>query len=147
MNQANATDMTPHPLSMQLGMKRFHGHLFLAPGRLYFVCSKQGGAWAAAIGQGLGGLVGGAIAAASTGGPGDAPEEVSEAALEKAVQDNDGSLIMDAGKIEMIKHTMWMRLIKFDGKKFGLPNGLGKPLKAALGDWTKVHGVATKGLG
>lgn len=46
--------MTPHPLTMQLGMKRFHGDVFLAPGRLYFVCSKVGGAWAAAIGQGLG---------------------------------------------------------------------------------------------
>jgi len=38
-------------------MKRFHGHVFLPPNRLYFVCTKTGGAWAAAIGQGLGGAI------------------------------------------------------------------------------------------
>jgi len=136
--------MTPYPLSLQLGMKRFHGHLFLAPGRLYFVCSKQGGAWAAAIGQSLGGLVGGAIAAAASKAPGEAPE-IDEAELEKAVAENDGSLIMEAGQIEIIKHTMWMRLIKWNGKKFGLPNGLSKELQAALGEWAKTHDVQTKG--
>ena len=50
------------PLTMQDGMNRMHGHVFLAPGRLYFVCLKTGGAWLAAIGQGVGGLVGGALA-------------------------------------------------------------------------------------
>jgi len=144
---SQATDMTPHPLSMQLGMKRFHGHLFIAPERLYFVCSKQGGAWAAAIGQGLGGLVGGAIAAAGAPKPGEAPPVVDEAALEQAVQEHDGSLIMDPSKIEVIKHTLWMRLIKFDGKRFGLPNGMSKPLKAELGQWARGHNVKTKGLG
>ena len=42
--------MEPHPLTMQEGMKRYHGHVFLAPEKLYFVCAKKGGAWAAAIG-------------------------------------------------------------------------------------------------
>lgn len=140
-------DMTPYPLSMQLGMKRFHGHLFLAPERLYFVCSKQGGAWAAAIGQGLGGIVGGAIAAAGSPKPGEAPPVVDEAALQQAVADNEGSLIMEAPQIEMIKHTLWLRLIRWNGKKFGLPNGLAKPLKIKLGQWAKEHNVQTKGLG
>ncbi|MDA8117912.1 MAG: hypothetical protein M0000_11160 [Actinomycetota bacterium] len=140
-------DMTPYPLSMQLGMKRFHGHLFLAPERLYFVCSKQGGAWAAAIGQGLGGLVGGAIAAAAAPKPGEAPTVVDETALQQAVAENEGSLVMDATQIEMIKHTLWMRIIRWNGKRFGLPNGMGKPLKAALGQWAKEHSVKTKGLG
>jgi len=138
--------MEPFPLTMQLGMKRFHGHVFLAPGKLYFVCSKQGGAWAAAIGQSLGGIVGGAIAAAASKKPGEAPDAIDEAAVEKAVAENDGSLIMEAPQIEMIKHTMWMRQIKWNGKKFGLPNGLAKPLKAALGEWAKTHNVKTKGL-
>ena len=139
--------MEPYPLTMQLGMKRFHGHVFLAPGKLYFVCSKQGGAWAAAIGQSLGGIVGGAIAAAASKKPGEAPDAVDEATLEKAVAENEGSLIMEAPQIEEIKQTMWMRLIRWNGKKFGLPNGLGKPLKAALGEWAKIHNVKTKGLG
>ncbi len=139
--------MTPYPLTMQLGMKRFHGHVFLAPGKLYFVCSKMGGAWAAAIGQGLGGLVGAAIVAAATPKPGEAPPVIDEAALQDAVARQEGSLVMEASKIEVIKHTLWWRLIKWDGKKFGLPNGLSKPLKVALGEWAKTHNVQTKGLG
>jgi hypothetical protein len=128
-------------------MKRLHGHVFLAPGRLYFVCTKQGGAWAAAIGQSVGGLIGGAIVAAGSARPGEAPEVVDEAQLAEAVAANDGSLIMEAGKIEEIKQTIWWRLIRWDGKKFGLPNGLSKPLKAELGAWAKAHNVKTKGLG
>jgi len=139
--------MQPFPLTLQLGMKRFHGHMFLAPQKLYFVCSKQGGAWAAAIGQGVGGLVGGAIAAAAGPKPGEAPAVVDEASVVQAVSQNEGSMIMDAAKIEEIKQTIWWRLIRFDGKKYGLPHGLGKPLKAALGPWAKQYGVKTKGLG
>lgn len=137
--------MEPYPLTMQTGMTRLHGHLFLAPGKLYFVCSKKGGAWAAAIGQSLGGVVGGAIAAAASKKPGEAPDAIDEASLEQAVAENDGSLIMDASRIEMIKHTLWMRMIRFDGKKFGLPNGLDKKLRAELGTWAQTHNVKTKG--
>jgi hypothetical protein len=138
--------MTPYPLTMQLGMKRFHGHVFVAPQKLYFVCTKQGGAWAAAIGQQFG-LIGAAIAAAATPKPGEAPPVVTEEEIAKAVAEHEGSLIMEPPKIEMIKHTMWWRLIKFDGKKYGLPNGLSKPLKAALGEWARANNVTTKGLG
>jgi hypothetical protein len=138
--------MTPYPLTLQLGMKRFHGHVFLAPQRLYFVCTKQGGAWAAAIGQGLGGAIGGAIAAVAQPTAGAAPEVVDENQLQQAVAQNEGSLIMDASKIDEIKETIWWRLIRFDGKKYGLPKGLGKPLKAELGKWAAAHNVKTKGL-
>lgn len=138
--------MTPYPLTLQLGMKRFHGHVFLAPQRLYFVCTKQGGAWAAAIGQGVGGLIGGAIAAGFQPKPGEAPQAIDEGQLQQAVAQNEGSMIMDAAKIEEIKETIWWRLIRFDGKKFGLPRGLGKPLKQELGKWAAAHHVKTKGL-
>lgn len=33
--------LIPFPLTMQLKMKRYYGHLFLAAGRMYFVCDKQ----------------------------------------------------------------------------------------------------------
>ena len=138
--------MTPYPLSLQLGMKRFHGHVFLAPGKLYFVCSKQGGAWGAAIGQGLGGAIGGAIAGFAQPTAGQAPPVIDEAQLQQAVAQNAGSVIMDATKIEEIKETIWWRLIRFDGKKFGLPSGLGKPLKQELGKWAVAHNVKQKGL-
>jgi hypothetical protein len=139
--------MTPYPLAMQLGMKRFYGHVFLAPTRLYFVCGKQGGAWAAAIGQGIGGLVGGAIVGLASKSAGDAPVVVDEATLAHAVAQNEGSLIMEANQIEVIKHTIWWRLIKWNGKKFGLFQGLGKDLKRELGAWAKANNVQAKGLG
>ena len=138
--------MTPYPLTLQLGMKRFHGHVFLAPTRLYFVCSKQGGAWAAAIGQGLGGAIGGLVAGAFQPTPGQAAAAIDEGQLQQAVSQNAGSMIMDAAKIEEIKETIWWRLIRFDGKKFGLPNGLGKPLKQELGKWAVANHVKQKGL-
>jgi hypothetical protein len=138
--------MVPYPLTLQLGMKQFHGHVFLAPSRLYFVCSKQGGAWAQAIGQSVGGLIGGAIAAIGHVGPGQGQAAIGEAELQQAVEQNQGSIVMEATQITEIKETLWWRLIRWDGKKFGLPRGLGKELKAALGPWAKVHNVKTKGL-
>ncbi len=139
--------MTPYPLTLQLGMRRLHGHVFLAPGRMYFICSKIGGAWAAAIGQSIGGLVGAAISAVGAKSAGDAPAAVTEETLREAVAKNEGSMIMEAPQIEIIKYTMWWRLIRWNGKKFGMPNGLDKPLKAALAEWTKMNNVRTKGLG
>lgn len=55
-------------------------------------------------------------------------------------------MIMEAGKIEEIKHTIWWRPSKFDGKKYGLPTGLDKTLKGELGRWAACHGVKTRGL-
>jgi hypothetical protein len=137
--------LQPYPLTMQTGMTRLHGHLFIAPEKLYFVCSKKGGAWAAAIGQGLGGLVGAAIAAAGSGGPGETPDVTPET-LEQAVVENDGSLVLEPADIDEIKHTIWWRMMKYNGKKYGFPNGLAKDLKAALGSWAQTNEVKTKGL-
>lgn len=138
--------MIPFPISMQLGMKRFHGHMFLAPTRLYFVCTAKGGAWAQAIGQGLGGLVGGAIAGAFQPGVGQANAAVDEGQLQAAVAQNEGSLIMEAHDIKEIKCTIWWRLIKWQDKKFGLPSGLSKDLKRELSLWTAANRVTQKGL-
>lgn len=138
------TPVASYPLTMQLGIKRFYGHVFLAPGRLYFICTKS--SKLAAIGQGIGGLIGGAIAAAAVGKPGEAPQGIDEQTLQQAVAEHEGSMIMEAGQIEEIKETIWWRLIKVGGKKYGLPHGLGKELKQALGPWAKAHNVRTKGL-
>ena len=138
--------MAPFPLAMQLGMKRFYGHVFLAPNRLYFVCTKTGGAWAAAIGQGLGGALGGALVAMAQPKPGEAPAIVDEAMVMQAVAAHEGSMILEAKDLSMIKHTIFWRLFKWQGKTIGLPQGMSKPLKAALGPWAKYHGVPTKGF-
>jgi len=71
---------------------------------------------------------------------------LDEARVAAAVAANEGSLIMEAPQIEEIKHTLFWRLIRWNGKKFGLPNGLPKPLKGELASWAQAHGVKTKGL-
>jgi hypothetical protein len=57
-----------------------------------------------------------------------------------------GSVVMDAPQIQMIKQTIWMRLIRANGQRFGLPHGLGGDLKAALGPWARQHAVKTVGF-
>ncbi|HET9990264.1 MAG TPA: hypothetical protein VFQ65_17155 [Kofleriaceae bacterium] len=135
-----------YPLSMQLGMNRMHGHLFLAPGRLYFLCVKQGGAWLAVAGAALGGAVGGALAGLATSGAGAAPQVFDEATLHRYATQMPGSVVMEAPQIQEIKQTIWWRLIRANGQKFGLPHGLGGDLKAALGPWARHHQVKTVGF-
>ncbi len=138
--------LLPYPISLQIGMKRFYGHLFLGPGRLYFICDKQGGALLAAVGQGLGGIVGGAIVAIASPGPGQAPPLVDEQTLIDAVGQREGSMVLEASKITQIKHTLFWRLIKWGGITIGLPEGMSKQLKHAIGPWAALHGVPTKGF-
>lgn len=135
-----------YPLSMQLGMKRMHGHMYLAPGRLYFLCVKQGGAWLAVAGAAVGGAVGGALMGLATSGAGSAPQVFDEATLHQWATQMPGSVVMDAPQIQMIKQTIWMRLIRANGQRFGLPHGLGGDLKAALGPWARQHAVKTVGF-
>ncbi len=138
--------MHPFPIALQVGMKRFYGHLFLAPNRLYFVCGRQGGVWAAAIGQGLGGAIGGAIVALGTPGAGAAPTVVDEMQVQAAVAANPGSIVFEASDLSMIKHTLFWRLFKWQGRTVGLPQGMAKDLRAALGPWARYHNVPTKGI-
>ncbi|MBL9019644.1 MAG: hypothetical protein JNL83_35970 [Myxococcales bacterium] len=135
----------PYPLAIQLKMSRFYGHLFLAANRLYFVCDKAGSAWGQAIGMGLGGAIGGAIAGLATPGPGQSPGMVDEMTVYNAASSREGSLIMEARDISMIKHTIFWRLIKWQGKTIGLPQGMDKELRVAIGHWARHHNVKTKG--
>ena len=138
--------MYPYPLALQMGMTRYYGHLFLAPGRLYFVCVQQGGAWMAAIGAGLGGALGAALANAAGPNPSGAPVVTDPEVLVRAVQNHPGSLIMEPPQIGVIKQTLFWRLIKWNGKTLGLPRGLGRDLKPAIASWARAHGVRTQGF-
>jgi hypothetical protein len=135
-----------YPLSMQLGMQRMHGHLFLAPNRLYFLCVKQGGAWLAVAGQALGGAVGGALMGLAASGTGAAPAIYDEATLHQYAQQMPGSMVLEAPQIQEIKQTLFWRIIRANGNKYGLPQGLGSDLKAALGPWARYHQVKTTGF-
>lgn len=139
--------LTGFPIVMQQRMTRLNGQIFPAAGRLYFVCEKSGSAWAQTIGMGVGGLVGAAIMTMGDKGPSGGPGQIDEATVFQATQRMAGSLVMEAAQITMIKQTIWMRLIKFNGTTYGLPQGMSKPLRAELGRWAKHHNVPHKGLG
>lgn len=134
------------PVSMQLGMTRFHGHMFLVPGRVYFLCVKQGGAWLAAAGAALGGAVGGALMGLATSGVSGAPQIYDEATLHQYAAQMPGSVVWEPRQIESIKQTIWMRVIRANGQRYGLPHGLGNDLKAAIGPWARHHSVKTIGF-
>jgi hypothetical protein len=138
--------MQGYPLSIQLRMTRGHGHLFLAAGRLYFICQKEGGAWAQALGAGLGGALGAVLANSMGPSANGNPVVYDERHLWDAVQQYKGSVVFEAAQIGVIKQTIFWRLIKYQGKTYGLPKGMSKELKAALGPWAKYHNVKTKGF-
>jgi hypothetical protein len=142
----NPSMLRPYPIIMQRGLTRLTGHMFLAPTRLFFICQSQKGGLAVAIGRGVGGLVGGALAALAAPIPGQAAPVFDEPTLFRAIQEAPGSLVMEPAHIKQIKHTMWWRGIWFAGQTYGLPNGLTKDLKHELGLWCHGNNVKSAGL-
>ena len=138
--------LKPYPLIMQQRITRLTGHMFVAPARLYFICESQKGGLAVAIGQGVGGLLGGALAALAAPTPGQAAPVIDEAMLHQAAQEKPGSLVMEPAKVKQIKETMWWRGIWYDGKTYGLPKGLSKELNQQLAIWCQANNVKNAGL-
>ncbi len=131
---------------MQRRITRLTGHLFLAPTRLYFVCESNKGGLGVAIGQGLGGLIGGAIMAMAAPTPGQPAPVIDEAMLQQACAQKEGSMIIEPAKIKQIKETMWMRGLWYDGTTYGFPRGLSKELNQQLALWCQANNVKQKGL-
>jgi hypothetical protein len=137
--------MRPFPIIMQQRLTRLTGQMFLAPSRLYFVCESQKGGLAIAIGRGVGGLIGGALAALAAPTPGQAPV-LDEPTLYRITQERPGSLVMEPQHIKKIKCTIWTRGIFYSGATYALPNGLDRELKRELGLWCQGNNVKSAGL-
>ena len=141
--------MQAHPITLQRGMKKFKGHMFVGDSALYFMCTGAGSAWWDVVGQGVGGLVGGVvkgIGAVREGAPGAAPDGLTEDMLRDAAQQAPDSMVFEPAQIEVIKQTIWMRVLRANGERFGIPTGYSKPLRKELGPWAKRHGVQAKGM-
>lgn len=123
--------------------------MFVGDSALYFICSSKGSLLWDAVGVGVGGLVGGLVAAAgnrvSQKETGANIETIKDSGLRDAVDKAPGSIVLEPEKIEMIKNTMWMRMIRYDGEKFGVASGYSKDLVKELGPWMRRHGVTSKG--
>ncbi|MDQ3297490.1 MAG: zinc ribbon domain-containing protein [Myxococcota bacterium] len=138
--------LRPFPIILQRGMTRLTGQMFVSQTRLFFICESQKGGLAMAIGRGLGGIVGAAISVFGTPVPGQAAPVFDEPTLFRAVQEREGSLVMEPQQIKQIKHTMWTRGIWFNGKTYALPEGLEKELALELGRWCQANNVKSAGL-
>lgn len=138
--------LQPYPIIMQQRMTRLTGQIFVAPTRLYFICESTKGGMAIALGKAVGGLIGGAIAAFGAPTPGQAAPVIDEPALQRAVQERQGSLIMEPQQIKAIKDTFWTHAIWFNGKTYALPERLHKQLKPVLGQWCQTNNVKHAGL-
>ncbi len=130
----------PFPLVMNRGMTRLTGQMFVAPQRLIFICVSNKGGLAVAIGKGLGGIVGGLVAAAVVNGPGQGAA-TDEQSLMLLVPQHEGSLVMEPQQISKIKCTMWTRGIWFNGKTYALTDGLPKTAKPILSGWCQANNV------
>jgi len=144
--QGHAGSMRPFPIIMQQRFTRLTGQMFLAPARLYFICESNKGGLAVALGKGVGGLIGGAIASFGAPTPGQAAPAFDEASLYRAVQERPGSLVMEPQHIKAIKDTWLTHAIWFNGLTYALPGGLAKDLKHELGLWCQAHNVKNAGL-
>ncbi len=140
-----APTLRPFPIVMNRGLTRLTGQFFLAPTRIFFLCESQKGGFAVALGTGLGGLVGGAIAALAAPTPGQAPV-IDEPTLFQAVQQMPGSMVMEPPQFKSIKYTMWTRGIFYGGNTYALRDGLSKDLRQELGLWCQANNVMAKGL-
>jgi hypothetical protein len=138
--------LRPFPIIMQQRLTRLTGQLFLAPQRLFFLCESQKGGLGVALGKGLGGLVGGVIAAMAAPTPGQAAPVIDEPMLFQAIQNMPGSMVMEPPQFKAIKCTMWTRGIFYGGKTYALPNGLDKELRTELGHWCHANNVRSAGL-
>ncbi|MBA2540298.1 MAG: hypothetical protein H0V17_11725 [Deltaproteobacteria bacterium] len=136
----------PFGIVLQQRLTRMTGQMFLAPARLFFLCESQKGGLGVALGRGLGGIVGGVIAAMAAPTPGMAAAVIDEPMLFQAVQNMPGSMIMEPPQFKAIKHTMWTRGIFYGGKTYALPEGLDKELKTELGHWCRANNVPMAGL-
>jgi hypothetical protein len=144
--QQPGPSLKPFALIMQQRMTRLTGHMFVAPTRLYFICESQKGGLAMAIGQGVGGLIGGAIAGMFTPTPGQAAPVIDESMLLRAAQEKPGSLVMEPAQIKAIKETWMWRAIWFNGQTYALPKGLSKELNSELAAWCQANNVKNAGL-
>lgn len=138
--------MQPYPVTLQRKMRKYRGQLFIGPSALYFVCAGSSSVLWGAVGQQVGGLVGGAISAVGGGGHGDQPQgPVTEQQVYNVVTQTPNSLAMIPQEIQELKYTIWWRLIRWRNEKIGLASGLPKACRAEIGNWARHYQVPMKG--
>ncbi|MBL0047106.1 MAG: hypothetical protein IPP32_03305 [Bacteroidetes bacterium] len=139
--------MNAYTIKLSNGRNTFLGKLIIADNALYFLCSSKGNALLESAGRSIGGLSGYVIKAlADPSTSGELPSEINETELVNFASQLPNSIVFEANKIEKIQDTWLVKMIKWDGKKIGVPSGFSKSLKAELIPWSLKHGIATKGL-
>ena len=130
---------------------RYYGYLFFAPTRLYFVSGKHGYAWGggsalvdAMVTSSRNDAATAAVAAAMGAAPGS-PVVLNEPALHQAVQQNEGSILMEAAELSLIRHDWWWCGFKWkDGRKVGVAKRFPPECVRELGLWASANQVPSK---
>ena len=139
--------MKIHDLKLSNGFKNFNGKLIIGEKTLYFLCYSKGNAVLKTVGLMQGGTLGGLMLAISdSGGYGTLDAQITEAEVRQATKEIPHSVIFEAKDIEKIQHNIFLRFIKWDGKKMGAPSGFSKALRNDLRPWTLKHHVRTSGI-
>ncbi len=136
-----------HPIKLSNGMKTFKGQLVIGKDTLYFLCYSKGNALleSAALSQGMksGGILSSLINAKSQD---RIDASINEDEILQLVEELSGSLTFKANDIDKLQHNMFLRYIKYKGKKMGVPSGFPKALRKDLKPWADRHSIRTSGF-
>ena len=125
-----------HSMFFQVGMSKLSGLLYLGEHALYFVKSHEKSAIAGLFGPDLG------LGQRSQyeRKPRHTEEDLRVAAIES------GGFVLVPSKIHIIKQTLFLRQIKYEGMTIGAVDGFDKEVRRDLGAWAREHGVKSKGM-
>ena len=135
-----------HSLKLSNGIKTFNGQLIIAEGALYFLCQSKGSAIIESMAISQGFNVGDLLNGSTTSLKDFNLDSLTENDLQNLIDKLPGSLVFKANAIDKVQHNMFLRYIKYNGKKMGAPKGFSKALRADLGPWLKQRQIKTVGF-
>ena len=139
--------MKVHDTKIQIGlMKNYLGKFIVTPNTLYFLCFSTGSALLQNVGKGLGGVAGGLMKAFADKGKYGDFETFTEDDVQTLMNELPNSIKFETDKIGIIQFNWAKRLIKYDGKTLGFPDGISKEHKEDLRTWIIDNKVKSKGF-
>jgi len=139
-----------HGYKMKINQKMttLTGQMFIGENKLYFISEGSENVLKKAVGKGIGGIVGAGISSRSNSKTHEGIDgDFSEEELQKFVSEIPDSTVFEANKISLLRHDWMIRMMKYDGKNVGMPDGFPKEIQKPLGEWARKFNIKTKGKG
>lgn len=135
--------MKAYPFVITRKMKTYHGNLIIGEKALYFISSGKVNVLKAGILKSEN-LEFKSIIKGEKDDDYDGPQVMEE--LDKVIAESEDNMKFEAHKIDKIQQNWLMKKIGYEGKTYGLPNGISKELKEELKPWAQKNSVKTVGF-